>query len=1001
MIINGTFFVGATFPPNPAHAGAETVLANRGLLSLWVAVSLIILLIPVSQYSYLLFHTLVELFSVIIAACMLVVAWSAYPFARNGFLLFLGFGFFWVGALDLVHTLLYKGMQVYPVVGANPATQFWVAARYLQALLLLAAPLFLSRPVRRGWTFWSFGIAAAALYALIMGGGFPDAYIEGRGLTPFKIWSEYVIIGLLAASALHLWRRRALADSRVVALMLWSIALTMGAELAFTFYVGVYDLSNLIGHLFKLFAYWLIYLALIEFTLARPFRAMARQAHTYDAVPEPICMVDREAIVHQLNSAARLAARLGADEGTGRECHALFHPPELSREQCPVCQRIRRGEPVQNLEMAFAGAGRWHEITLSPIAWGDSPAGMVHVSRDITERKLQEQKIGKLSRIRAFSSEINAAIVRIHKRQALFEETCRIASEHGKFEMVWIASLDSEKQEVRPLAWTGFSPETAHAVSWAIISAARGTLGEAILTRRPTVRNDIEAELPTGKLRQEALKAGCRSTVCMPLVVDDNVVALIVLFATERGFFDEDELALLNELTADVSFALQSIARQEKVEYLSYYDTLTGLPNRQLFIDRLSQQVQARSGESPMVALILFDLERFRNINESLGRHGGDDLLKLVARRFERAFHGKDHLARVSSDSFGVMMRGVKDAASVAHIIENQVQGCFTEPFTVGGKELRMAARIGVALFPADGGDTDTLFTNAEVALKKAKGSGERYLFYAAEMNARVAQALSLETRLRKAVEAQQFVLHYQPKIELATGRVCGLEALIRWQDPESGLVVPGAFIPLLEETGLIFEVGRWALARALEEYKEWTARGRTVPRIAVNVCAIQLQQKDFVDIVTSAVQQAGDLPHALEFEITESLLMKDVETTIRKLSTLRELGIQIAMDDFGTGYSSLSYLARLPIDTVKIDRSFVGGMAGGADAMAIVTTIIALAHSLNLRVVAEGVETEEQAQLLRLLKCDEAQGYLFSRPLPAAEVEEKFGAGAAPVCSR
>jgi len=998
MIVDRTFLAGATPPLNPAHAGAEAVLVNRGLFSLWVPVSLILLLIPVSQYSYLLFHTLVELFSVIIAACMLVVAWSVYPFARSGFLLFLGFGFFWVGVLDLAHTLLYKGMQVYPVMEASPATQLWVAARYLQALLLLAAPLFLSRPVHREWTYWSLGIAAAAICALIMGGVFPDAYIEGRGLTPFKVRNEYMIIGLLAASALHLWRRRALADSLVVTLMLWSIALTMGAELAFTFYAGVYDLSNLIGHLFKFFACWLIYLALVEFTLARPFHAMARQAYTYDAIPEPICVVDREGIVHQFNSAARVAARLGADTGPGRACHALFHPPELSREQCPVCQRIQRGEPVQDLEIAFAGAERWHEITLSPIVLGDSTAGMVHVSRDITERKLQEQKIEKSSRTRAFSSEINAAILRIHERQALLEETCRIASDYGKFKMVWIASLDSEKREIRPVAWEGFSPEAAHDVNWATISAARGTLGEAVLTWRPTVRNDIEAEFPTGKLWQEALKAGCHSTVCMPLVVDDDVVALIVLVATGRGFFDEDELALVNELTADVSFALQSIARQEKIEYLSYYDILTGLPNRQLFIDRLGQQMHARSGESPMVALIVFDLERFRNINESLGGDGGDELLKLVARRFERAFHDKDRLARVSSDSFGVMMRGVRDAASVAHIIENQVQGCFTEPFTVGGKELRLAARVGVALFPADGGDADTLFRNAEVALKKAKGSGERYLFYAAEMNARVAQALSLETRLRKAVEAQQFVLHYQPKIKLATGRVCGLEALIRWQDPESGLVVPGAFIPLLEETGLIFEVGRWALARALEEYKEWTARGRTVPRIAVNVCAIQLQQKDFVDIVTSAVKQAGDLPHALELEITESLLMKDVETSIRKLSTLRELGIQIAMDDFGTGYSSLSYLARLPIDTVKIDRSFVGGMASSADAMAIVTTIIALAHSLGLRVVAEGVETEEQAQLLRLLKCDEAQGYLFSRPLPAAEVEEKFGAGVTPV---
>jgi EAL domain-containing protein (putative c-di-GMP-specific phosphodiesterase class I) len=306
----------------------------------------------------------------------------------------------------------------------------------------------------------------------------------------------------------------------------------------------------------------------------------------------------------------------------------------------------------------------------------------------------------------------------------------------------------------------------------------------------------------------------------------------------------------------------------------------------------------------------------------------------------------------------------------------------------LNGGELRVVAKAGVAVFPADGGDADTLFKNAEAALKQARESRERYLFYAADMNARAAQVLSLETRLRKAVEAQEFVLHYQPKYALAGGKICGMEALIRWQDPASGLVAPGTFIPLLEETGLILDVGKWALAKALAQHREWTARGCAPPRISVNVSAIQLQQKDFSDIVISVVQEQGDTPDALELEITESLLMKDVQTSIRKLSILRGMGITIAMDDFGTGYSSLAYLARLPINSVKIDRSFVNAMTGSPQDMGIVTTILALAHSMNLKVVAEGVETEEQSQLLKLLKCDEAQGFLFSKPLPPTEIE-------------
>jgi diguanylate cyclase (GGDEF)-like protein len=778
------------------------------------------------------------------------------------------------------------------------------------------------------------------------------------------------------------------------------------------------------------------------------------------------------------------------------------------------------------------------------------------------EHMARQEKFEKLSRIRAISSEINVAIVRIRDRKALFKETCRIASERGGFELVWIATIDQEKQAIEPVAWTGFSEEIAHGVNWKSITTAQGTLGEAIKTRKAAFRNNIESDVRVGGMRGEALKQGCRSTVSLPLVVGNQIVALISLFAAGTGYFDKDELALLDEVASNISFALENIereeriarlsrieavmgsisglivrardrdelfreacriaveegrfrmsfigivdrstmkvvpvasagkdeelmtavkgllsstgiasttmvarairekkavvandsqndpqvllsskyvecgvramailplmvsdeavgvlalyseengyfdeeemkllteltgniafaidhiAKQEQLDYFAYYDALTGLANRALFTDRIGQQTRARGNETPKVALILLNLERFRNINEAFGRHGGDDLLKAVAHRLEDAFHGKDNLARIGADVFGVVIRGIRDAAAAAHAVESRILACFREPYKLIDSELRVAARAGIALFPADGADADTLIRNAEAALKKAQAGGEHYLFYAADMNARVAHALSLETRLRKAVETQQFVLHYQPKIELASGKICGLEALIRWQDPEAGLVAPGAFIPLLEETGLILEVGKWALGQALAQHREWTARGYVVPHIAVNVSAIQLQQKDFADIVIDAVHQQGSNPEALELEVTESLLMKDIEGSIRKLSLLRELGISIAMDDFGTGYSSLSYLARLPLNSLKIDRSFITEMANSPQDMSIVTTIVALAHSLNLRVVAEGVETENQSKLLKLLKCDEAQGYLFSKPLPAAGIE-------------
>jgi diguanylate cyclase (GGDEF)-like protein len=604
----------------------------------------------------------------------------------------------------------------------------------------------------------------------------------------------------------------------------------------------------------------------------------------------------------------------------------------------------------------------------------------------------RQRKVEKLSRIRDVSAEMNAAIVRVQDREALLRESCRIVVEHGGFEFVWTGLVDEERRVVQPVAWSGFSDRTAAAVGEQIDNP-RVMLNEVLRTRRPAVRNDVEADgrndgAGSGFLRREANAKGCGSSICLPFFVDDRIVATLVIYAVGHGFFDRDELALLTELTADVSFALQSLARQEQLHYLSYYDPLTGLPNGQLFLDRVSQHMRALEGDRRMLALCLFEVERFRALNETLGRDGGDVLLKEIAARSEATFGTKDVLARVAGATFGIMATGIRDAAEAAGIVEQQLAGCFSRPFAVNGNELRVAARAGVALYPVDGADAGALYSHAEAALKRAVSAGERYLFYAPEMNAQVAQSILLETKLRAAVDAEQFVLHYQPQIDLSSGAVCGLEALIRWQDPEKGLIPPGAFIPLLEETGLILQAGRWALAQAMKDHRDWRARGINVTRIAVNVSAIQLQQKDFVETVLRTVREAGNDPSALEVEVTESLLMHDMESSIQKLSALRDVGVNVAMDDFGTGYSSLSNISRLPIDLLKVDRSFVDGMAQNAQYLAIVRTILALADALSLRVIAEGVETREQAQLLKLLRCHEAQGYYYSKPLPKEALE-------------
>ncbi|MEA3156661.1 MAG: hypothetical protein QOK44_4250, partial [Betaproteobacteria bacterium] len=379
---------------------------------------------------------------------------------------------------------------------------------------------------------------------------------------------------------------------------------------------------------------------------------------------------------------------------------------------------------------------------------------LTELSGDISfalENISRQQKLEKLARIRAVSSETNAAIIRIHEREALLRETCRIAETYGNFKLVWVATLDQEKQKLQPLAWKGFAPEAANAVSWASMSA-RGTMREAILTRKPAVRNDIQ-DMPVGRLREEALQKGYGSSVCLPLMVDDNVVALIVLFAPGVGFFDEEELTLLNEVASNISFALHAIDKNERVDYLAYYDVLTGLANRSLFLERVGQYMRSAVSGGHKLAVGLIDLERFKNINDSLGQAGGDALLKQVAEWLTRNLGDPNLSARVGADHFAVVLPEIRKEGDVARLVEKLVEAFLEHPFRLNDTVFRIAVKVGVAVFPDDGAEADALFKNAEAAIKKAMASDERYLFNTQKMNDSVATKLTLENQLRQALD--------------------------------------------------------------------------------------------------------------------------------------------------------------------------------------------------------------------------------------------------------
>ena len=692
----------------------------------------------------------------------------------------------------------------------------------------------------------------------------------------------------------------------------------------------------------------------------------------------------------------------------------LTHPEDLVRLKSALAAHVKGVTPILDAEYRMhAKSGEWRWIrTVGRVVERDATSRALRgagTHDDITLRKEQEQKIERLTRIHHVLSGINSAIVRIRDRGELFREACRIAAQQGGFGIAWVGRYDPETMDVAPVAWAGIDAigyEELKTTARADVPLGHGVVGRAIRQKKPVACNDMAAEPDVGsEQRREALRRGYCSDIALPLFEEGAVAGTLTLYAKERSFFTEDEIKLLAELAGDVSFALDFMAKEEKLSYLAYYDALTGAANRNLLNDRLAQAVMQAHRYGHVLAVAILNLDHFKLINNSLGHTVGDELLKKCVARMRSCIRESDTLARLGGDEFVLVLPGQSNASATSRVVSRiaeavssapelvetlqRVLNTISKPMTVGERELSLTCSIGVSLYPHDGKDGETLLRNAAAALSRAKQLGRKnYQFYTSELNATIAERLSLHSSLRHALERDEFTLHYQPKINLQTGRVSGSEALLRWNKPGVGMVSPGEFIPVLEETGLIIDVGRWAMEEAVSTCRRWQKQHARPPRVAVNVSELQLAQKDFAALVEKILRNEEDGPVDLDIEITESLIMQDIEANITKLKAIRQMGVNIAIDDFGTGHSSLSYLAKLPVDTLKIDRAFITGMDSSPDSLSIVTSIISLAHSLGLKVVAEGVETESQVNMLRLLKCDEIQGYAISRPLPEDQFE-------------
>jgi diguanylate cyclase (GGDEF)-like protein/PAS domain S-box-containing protein len=721
--------------------------------------------------------------------------------------------------------------------------------------------------------------------------------------------------------------------------------------------------------------------------------ARERLTSIYASLPDMLWSVDAESerIVYVSPAAKDIFGRSPDDFLMDEQLWVEVVHPEDREHMLAAWEGVRGGADfdVEYRVVRPDGETRWvndrGRVVRAPDGHAERIDGIV---RDITQRVEQRLRLERLIRIRDLLGEVNSAIVRVQDRKSLFDDFGRIALSRGGFVLARVIELDASGR-----ASLASTTEADPSLFRDMLEAynrdpggARSLLAEVLRTGEPAFANDVAAD-PRVFNRAEFTREGNYSLVLLPFKVSGRVAGVVALRARDPGFFDQDELRLLRELVANISFALELLEKQERIAYLALYDPLTGLPNRTLLDRQLTQAIEAAARAGGRLALMLVDIERFRAINDTLGRHAGDQVLQALAQRLREAAGDVTLLARLGGNQFAVIFPRIGSAEDVARRIESEA--LFREAFTIEGREVRLAGKSGIAIYPEDGADADALLRNAEASLGRAKETGERYLFYAPHINARVAEQVELENRLRTAVARGELFLHYQPKVDMETRRIVGLEALMRWNGPDGVPVSPAKFVPVLEQTGLILEAGRQALATASAAYRRWHAQRLDPPRVAVNVSALQLRRKSFVEDVRAALGEGAGDGGGVDLEITESLLMTEVDESIRKLRELRRLGLHIALDDFGTGYSSLAYLSKLPLDSLKIDRGFIRGMADNADDTSIISTIISLAQTLRLKVVAEGVESERQAQLLRLLRCDQAQGYLFSPPVP----EERIGA--------
>lgn len=720
-----------------------------------------------------------------------------------------------------------------------------------------------------------------------------------------------------------------------------------------------------------------------------------------DASPDQIYLVDPVAMRYiYVNDSAC------AQTGYSRE-ELLNVPPwriaqKTQEELQPFYDEIvAKGGEVVRRELRFVGKEGipgWFEVQWRALRLGDSWV-IVAIARDMNRRRLAENAAIRQGRMYAALGATNEAIMYAKSPEELYQRVCDAAVNGGQFIDTAVLLPDLLGDQMRMAAFSGASKQQLHGIRVSLDETSpegRGLVGTAFHTRKPCVSNDFFQDESTRPWHQLARNAGVKAAAAVPLLRDGRAVGVLLIYAGEKRAFDEEIVKLIERMAENIAFALSNIEHEderkgaeERIRYLATHDGLTGLPNRAMFSQLLNLEIKSAHRYGRKLAVLFIDLDRFKTINDTLGHQAGDALLKEISARLKASVRASDVVARLGGDEFVILVQEVNESGQVAAVARNVLSAAI-KPMTIAGQQCRVTASVGIAMYPADAQDEQSLMKNADLAMYFAKEEGKNnYQFYSQDTRFESRQSMALETNLRGAMERNEFSLHYQAKLDLKSDKITGVEALLRWNSPELGAVPPMQFIPAAEETGLIVPLGKWVLRSACRQNMEWQRAGLPPVCIAVNLSPRQFSDPDLLADIAVVLGETGMAPQLLEIEITEGMVMYNTDRAVKVLGAIKALGVRLALDDFGTGYSSLAQLKRFPIDTLKVDRSFLRELANNTEHRVITEAVIALGHSLSLNVVAAGVETLEQQSFLRERACNEMQGFYFSKPIVADEFAE------------